>query len=202
MAFLVAGTDRRTDRPTRFISNAMSEALARQSADTLGVDVASVEFVDERSPRDIARSTNRTTGAPADAEPGSALAPPAVAWPGEWEAPQADEPRRRWAGAVAAIGGLVLLAVCLYDLKSAVPDHAYAVKAHKRFVDGVLPGWDVNAAHHRPQYAPYVEAERVAIKRLRLDGFGALAGLILLTTGLRWHRSNSTTPRLDNADAA
>jgi hypothetical protein len=185
MPFLITGTDRQTARPTRFLSNAVGEALARESAEGLGVVVASVAFVQEHTPQNVA-------GMPIRMPAPGALVPPSVQWSGEWETPAGDgDPVRRRIGKAVAAVGLILVGLCLADLWFTVPAYVEMSRDRERYLK-------VHGGNHW-LFPASAKAERDDLRSIRIDGFIGLAGLILLTGGLHWERTHRGEPASDES---
>jgi hypothetical protein len=192
--FLISGTDRQTNKPTRFLSNARTEALARKSADALGVEVTSVSFLEERQPRgDVAGGPG--TAGDSDQQPAVEFAPPAIRWSGEWQTVEPpDRPAVRWGGLVCALIGFAMLVYFAMDWRYGMQARDEAAADLRALHRGVQSDYEMTFPNNRTRRENDETAYHAATTRYRIDGVLALIGAATLTGGWALFKSHQNKP--------
>ena len=194
MPYVVTGTDRKTGRPTQFMSNVSTVALARMSADVRGIDVESCTFVAEPTADGAVR-------APDDGE-SVELTPPMNPEPREWrvvEPRKEASPAKRWVGLACAAVGLCLAAFYALDLHAALEIQEDAQLSRRVLETRARSDYELLF----PNNAQLNQSTKVTLAatktRIRVDAFVTLLGGVLLVGGLGMYKLNGADSR-DDAD--
>jgi hypothetical protein len=193
MPYLVTGTDRKTGRPTQFMSAVSAEALARMSADVRGIDVESCTFVPDPT-------ANGSAGAPMDNEPVELTAPPTSPEPREWrlvEPRTESSPARRWVGLACAALGLCLAVFYASDLHAALAIRQEAQLSRRVLGAHVRSDYELLFGNNPAVNLSTQETLAATKTRIRVDGFLTLLGGVLVVGGLGMYKSNGCPSRND-----
>ena len=192
MPYVVTGTDRKIARPTQFMSSVSTEALARMSADVRGIDVESCMFVAEPTP-------DGPVGAPDDGEPVEPT-PRTNPQPREWrlvEPHTEASPTKRWAGLACAALGLCLAVYYASDLPAARAIRQDAQLQRRMLYARVRSDYELLFPNNHEVNKSTQETLAATTARIRVDGFMALLGGVLLVGGLGMYKSNGSPSRSD-----
>jgi hypothetical protein len=173
------------------MSAVSTEPLARMSADVRGIDVESCTFVGEPTP-------DGPVSVPDDAKPVEPM-PQMNPQPREWRLvePQTEAPAKRWLGLACAALGLCLAAFYASDLHAALAIQQDAQLSRRMLSARVRSDYELLFPNNHEVNQTTQETLAATRTRIRVDGFMALLGGVLLVGGLGMYKSNGSQSRND-----